>query len=115
VSRDVRLYLEDIERACSKIERFTTGMTIESFVADERTYDAVLRNLEVLGEAAKRVPDALRAEMPEVPWRAIAGFRDFVAHVYFALDDAIVWGAVQDEVPKLRATVTRFLARTQTP
>ncbi|MDB4987857.1 MAG: hypothetical protein JWN04_3035, partial [Myxococcaceae bacterium] len=47
------------------------------------------------------------------PWRAIAGFRDFLAHVYFALDDAIVWGAVQDEVPKLRATVARFLARTQ--
>lgn len=63
VSRDVRLYLEDIERACKKIEPFTTGMTLESFVADERTYDAVLRNLEVLGEAAKRVPDALRAEM----------------------------------------------------
>ncbi|MEY4511264.1 MAG: hypothetical protein RLZZ450_3386 [Pseudomonadota bacterium] len=53
--------------------------------------------------------------MPEVPWRAIAGFRDFVAHVYFALDDAIVWGAVQNEVPKLRATVSRFLAATPTP
>jgi hypothetical protein len=52
--------------------------------------------------------------MPEVPWRAIAGFRDFVAHVYFALDDAIVWGAVQNEVPKLRATVSRFLVGTQT-
>ena len=73
-----------------QVERFTTGMTLESFVADERTYDAVLRNLEVLGESAKRVPDALRAEMPEVPWRALPGFRDFVAHVYFALDDAIV-------------------------
>jgi uncharacterized protein with HEPN domain len=106
VSRDVRLYLEDIERACDKIERFTTGMTLESFVADERTYDAVLRNLEVLGEAAKRVPDALRAEMPEVPWRAIAGFRDFVAHVYFALDDAIVWGAVQDEATRGRGGVS---------
>ncbi|MEY4511265.1 MAG: hypothetical protein RLZZ450_3387 [Pseudomonadota bacterium] len=52
MSRDARLYLEDIERACEKIVRFTTGMTLESFVADERTYDAVLRNLEVLGEAA---------------------------------------------------------------
>lgn len=62
----------------TRSERFTTGMTRESFVADERTYDAVLRNLEVVGEAAKRVPDALRAEMPDVPWRAIAGFRDFV-------------------------------------
>jgi uncharacterized protein with HEPN domain len=111
VSRDVRLYLEDIVSACEKIGRFTHGMTQESFVADERTYDAVLRNLEVLGEAAKRVPDATRQEMPEVPWRAIAGFRDFVAHVYFALDDAIVWSAVQDEVPKLCQSVARFLDR----
>ena len=75
-SRDVRLYLEDIEQACEKIEPFTTGMPLASFVADERTYDAVLRKLEVLGEATKRVPDALKAEMPDVPWRAIAEFRD---------------------------------------
>jgi uncharacterized protein with HEPN domain len=82
VSRDVRLYLEDIVGACQKIVRFTQGMTKETFVADERTYDAVLRNLEVLGEAAKRVPEATRQQIPEVPWRAVAGFRDFVAHVY---------------------------------
>ena len=77
MSRDWRLYLEDIERACEKVGRFTQGCDFESFVADERTYDAVLRNLEVIGEAAKRVPDNVRAQMPEVPWRAIAGFRDF--------------------------------------
>jgi uncharacterized protein with HEPN domain len=110
VSRDVRLYLEDIVHAGEKIVRFTDGMTLESFVADERTYDAVLRNLEVIGEAAKRVPEETRQQMPEVPWRAIAGFRDFVAHVYFALDDAIVWSAVQDELPKLCESVTRFLS-----
>lgn len=85
-------------------------MTQESFAADERTYDAVLRNLEVIGEAAKRVPDATRQQMPEVPWRAITGFRDFVAHVYFALDDAIVWNAIQDEIPKLGESVARFLS-----
>jgi uncharacterized protein with HEPN domain len=90
VSRDVRLYLEDILSACEKIARFTSGMTQEAFVADERTHDAVLRNLEVLGEAAKRLPEATRQQMPEVPWRAISGLRDFVAHVYFALDEGIL-------------------------
>lgn len=109
VSRDVRLYLEDIVRACEKIARFTRGMTQESFVADELTHDAVLRNLEVLGEAAKCVPETTRQQMPEVPWRAISGFRDFVAHVYFALDEAIVWNAIQNEVPKLCESVARFL------
>lgn len=112
MSRDWRLYLEDIERACEKIERFTQGFDFDGFVADERTYDAVLRNLEVIGEAAKRVPDDVRAQMPDVPWRAIAGFRDFVAHVYFAVDDQIVWNAVQQEVPKLLAIVGTFLSAT---
>ena len=112
VSRDVRLYLEDVLCACRKIGRFTQGMTLESFTADELTYDAVLRNLEVIGEAAKRVPEPTRQQMPDVPWRAIAGFRDFLAHAYFALDNTIVWSAVQDEVPKLGESVACFLERT---
>lgn len=100
MSRDFRLYLEDIVLACEKIERYTDKLDFSGFTSDERTYDAVLRNLEVIGEAAKRVPDEIKSGMPHIPWRAIAGFRDFVAHVYFALDDEIVWNAVCNEVPK---------------
>jgi uncharacterized protein with HEPN domain len=66
--------------------------------------------LEVVGEAAKRVPDTVRAEMPSAPWKAIAGFRDFVAHVYFALDDSIVWRAVNEEIPVLLAVVEAYLS-----
>ena len=109
MSRDWRLYLEDIERACEKVGRYTRGSDFDAFVADERTYDAVLRNLEVIGEATKRVPDSVRGQMPEIPWRAISGFRDFVAHAYFAVDDRIVWNAVQQEVPKLLVVVGTFL------
>lgn len=111
MSRDPLLYLEDIQRACEKVERFTKGLDQESFEADERTYDAVLRNLEVLGEAAKRVPDDIRQQMPAVPWRAVSGFRDFLAHAYFALDDDIVWNAIQNEVPLLYRSVTDYLLR----
>lgn len=111
MSRDPRLYLEDIVRACEKVERYTAGLDIDGFVRDERTYDAVLRNLEVIGEAAKRVPSEIRDEMSGVPWRAIAGFRDFVAHVYFALDDTIVWNAVCAEVPSLLIAVRAYLAK----
>ena len=64
----------------------------------------------MIGEAAKRVPAEVRAEMSDIPWRAIAGFRDFVAHVYFALDDTIVWNAVHAEVPSVLVAVRAYLA-----
>ncbi len=67
MSRDPRLYLEDIVRACEKIERYTAGLNMDGFIQDERTHDAVLRNLEVIGEAAKRVPAEVRAEMSAIP------------------------------------------------
>jgi uncharacterized protein with HEPN domain len=109
VSRDEALYIEDMVQACEKVVRFTAGLEYDAFVKDERTYDAVLRNLEVIGEAAKRVPPSVRERMPNVPWRAICGFRDVLAHGYFALDDGIIWNAVQNEIPKLLEVVREHL------
>jgi uncharacterized protein with HEPN domain len=109
VSRDEALYIEDMVQACEKIVRFTAGLDYGAFVKDERTHDAVLRNLEIIGEAAKRVSPSVRDRMPSVPWRAICGFRDVLAHGYFALDDEIVWNAVRDEVPKLLEIVRDHL------
>ncbi|HZF50264.1 MAG TPA: HepT-like ribonuclease domain-containing protein [Polyangiaceae bacterium] len=86
LSRDVRLYLEDVVTCCEKILRFTRGMTRDEIIADDKTYDAVQRNLFVLGEAVKCVPDEIRQRHPEVAWRKIAGLRDFLAHVYFAIE-----------------------------
>jgi uncharacterized protein with HEPN domain len=105
VSRDWRQYLDDIRVSCSKIIRFTQGMSLADFRSDEKTYDAVLRNLEVIGEAAKHVPDAIRETMPAVPWRKISGLRDIVAHAYFGVDDSIVWDVVQNKVPELLASL----------
>jgi uncharacterized protein with HEPN domain len=68
VSRDWRLYLDDMLEACRKVERYTDGMTSEAFRADERTCDAVVRNLEIIGEAAKHVPDELRRQVPGIDW-----------------------------------------------
>jgi uncharacterized protein with HEPN domain len=90
-SRDWRLYADDMVESCAKIRRFIAGMTYEGFVADERTYDAVVRNLEVIGEAAKNLPEEVLVRAPAVEWRKIRGMRDILAHGYFSLDAKVVW------------------------
>jgi uncharacterized protein with HEPN domain len=105
VSRDPGLYLDDILESCARIERYTAGMTPDTFRADDRTVDAVLRNLAVIGEAAKRLPDDVRRAHPEVPWRRIAGLRDMLVHAYFGVDLDIVWDVVANRIPELRGQV----------
>ncbi len=91
MSRDWRLQLDDIAEASRRVMEYVDGMTYEQFVADRRTYDAVVRNLEVAGEAAKKLPPEVSGRAPEVPWRQVAGFRDRLAHAYFNLDDRVIW------------------------
>jgi uncharacterized protein with HEPN domain len=78
VSRKDELFLNDIRRACDKILRFISGIGKEQFLADEKTYDAVLRNLEIIGEAAKHLSTGVRSRFPGIEWRKIAAFRDIV-------------------------------------
>ncbi len=110
LSRDVRLYLEDIITCCEKIVRYTQGMTGPEIVADDKTYDAVQRNLFVLGEAVKSVPDEVRARHPAIAWKKIAGLRDFLGHVYFALDDDILCDLIENKVPELLVQIKGVLA-----
>lgn len=76
-------------------------MDLEAFKADERTYDATIRNLEIIGEAVKQLPDEARALAPAIEWRKIAGLRDFLAHAYFSINDVILWDIVRNKVPEL--------------
>ena len=94
--------------ACEKVMR-SEGLAFHAFVRNELVYDAVLRNLEVLGEAAKKVPDSVRARHPSVEWRAIAGLRDVLAHAYFALDEATLWDIVAQKVPALAEVLRQIL------
>ncbi len=101
MSRDWELYIEDILDACGKIVLYTEGMSFEQFTTDTKTYDAVVRNLEIIGEASKNIPDTARVTMPEIEWRKAAGLRDIIAHAYFGIDDQILWDIVKRKVPEM--------------
>lgn len=100
-SRDWTLFLSDMQLFCSKVIRYCHGLSAEQLAADDLVTDAVLRNLELLGEAAKQVPDSVRQRHPAVPWRRIAGLRDVLAHAYFGLEDETIWQIVSSSVPAL--------------
>ena len=109
MSRELRLYLTDILIAGEKVLRYTEGMIFENFVADDRTFDAVIRNLQIIGEAVKNIPDDVRELNPEMEWRKIAGLRDILAHAYFQIEDEIIWDIVQNKIPALLGVVSQLL------
>ena len=94
-----------MREAAAKVVLFTKGMDNASFASNELTRDAVLRNLEVIGEAAKHIPPEIRAEVIDLEWRRVVGFRDIVAHAYFGIDNAILWNIVSVKVPELIAAL----------
>jgi uncharacterized protein with HEPN domain len=110
VPRDVGLYLEDILGAARRVRSYTDQMVEASFRADPRTIDADLRNLEIIGEAARCLPDQVCARAPEIEWRKIAGMRDLLVHAYFAVNLAIVWDVVRNKLPQLEKAVSRLQA-----
>jgi len=107
--RDFRVYLEDILDATRKITVYTGSLSKAAFLEDEKTLDAVVRNLEVIGEAVKKLPENLRAKHSAVEWKKIAGLRDILIHEYFGLDAEIVWDIVQNKVPALDREVRTML------
>ena len=115
MSRDWTFFLEDIQESCSRVVRYTQGMTFEQFKADDKTYDAVIRNLEIIGEAAKRLPDDVRTMMPDIEWSKATGLRNIVAHAYFGVSDEIVWDVVQNKIRPMQETVDRFMENYKKP
>ena len=102
-------YLKDIVDALVKIKEFSNNLTYKQFCADNKTIFAVVRALEIVGEATKQLPESLRDEYQAVPWRDIAGMRDKLAHHYFGVDLLVVWKTVTEDVPALTLMIRLIL------
>lgn len=109
MSRDQRLYLSDILNSINKIERYTEGMSYKQLIADELTLDAVVHNLQIIGEAVKHISTEMRDRYPQVEWRKIAGLRDMIAHAYFTIDEQIVWDIIQNKLSTLRHNIEQII------
>ncbi len=107
--RDHRLYLKDILTAMESIEAFIYGINFKEFQADDKTASAVIRKLEIIGEAAKYVPDEIRRSYPDIPWKEMAGMRDKLIHFYFGIDYQLVWKAIKERLPKVKQRIRKIL------
>ncbi|MEN6342144.1 MAG: DUF86 domain-containing protein [Methanospirillum sp.] len=108
--RTVTVYLEDMLEATEKALLFTAGLDRGRFLEDEEKILAISRLLEIIGEAAKNVPDTVRAIHPDIPWRKIAGTRDILIHAYFHVDAERLWKTVEEDLPPLRSALRRILS-----
>jgi uncharacterized protein with HEPN domain len=100
-SREWRFYIADMIAFASNALSYTGGLSKAEFVADTRTYDATLRNLELIGEAARNIPEEVRSAHPEIPWRMIIAMRNRLIHAYLGIDDDTIWSIIQDDLPEL--------------
>lgn len=107
--RDAKLFLTDLLDAVGKIEAYIGDMDREEFLQDDKTQDAVLRNLEVIGEAAKNMPPETRERYPDIDWKGAAGMRDKLIHEYFGVSFRIVWESVKNDLPLLKTRIEEIL------
>jgi len=109
--RDYKAFITDILEAINRIELYTANLTIDDFTESHLYQDAVVRNLEIIGEAVKRLPTDLMKKYPNIEWKKIAGLRDILIHAYFGIDIEIVWDIIQNKLPDLKDHISLILSK----
>ncbi len=107
--RDPRLFLTDMLESIEKVQRYTSGLSFDEFEANDMALDAVVRNLEIVGEAARQIPASVRERYNQIEWSRVVGFRNIVIHAYFAVDVEIVWTIATQRLPALEAVLREML------
>ena len=108
MKRDYRLFIKDIIDAMDDIEEFLGNMDIEQLKNDKKTSSAIIRKFEVIGEATKNMPNKIKDNYPDFPWKGMAGMRDRLIHAYFGIDYNLVWAAIKTDIPKLKPKMKRI-------
>jgi uncharacterized protein with HEPN domain len=109
MKRNHRLFVKDILDSIEKIEEFIGNMDFKKFIEDDKTKSAVVRKLEIIGEATKNIPKLIRQKYKELPWSDMAGMRDKIAHFYFGIDYEIVWKVIKERLPEIKPVIQKIL------
>jgi len=109
MKRNHRLFVKDILDSIEKIEEFIGNMDFKKFIEDDKTRSAVVRKLEIIGEATKNIPKMIRQKYKELPWSDMAGMRDKIAHFYFGIDYEIVWKVIKERLPEIKPVIQKIL------
>lgn len=109
MSRDYKLFLDDIIYSIEKIEKYISDLTLDDFINDDKTADAIIRNFEIIGEAVRNVPDEIQEKHINIPWRELRGMRNILIHEYFGVDYAVIYKTVKEFLPDLKKQIMEIL------